>query len=249
MTPERAVLDIQDLVVGYRRDLQILRGVSLAVPAGAVIVVLGANGVGKSTLLKAVFGALRPLAGDVLLDGRSLLAVPVHHRARLGMGYLAQQPSVFPAMTVEENLLVGAWTLRRDGAEVRRRLAEAYARFPLLAERRSTPVGSLSGGQQRMVELARTLIPRPRLLLADEPTAGLALQPAADVYRQLAALRDSGLTLLLVDQNIRGAMTIADHVAIIDLGRVRAGGPVADFPDIGAAVWGATGSEAGPRSR
>jgi len=231
------MLEVRDLVVGYRRDLVVLRGVSLTARAGAITAVLGANGVGKSTLLRAIFGALRPVAGDVLYDGRSLLDVPMHHRVRLGMGYLAQQPSVFPRMTVEENLQVGAWTLRADADEVRRRLEASYARFGALAGRRTAQVGSLSGGQQRMVELARALMARPRCLLADEPTAGLALKPAAEVYRWLAALRDEGLTVLLVDQNIRGALGVADDVVVIEMGVVKTAGPAAAFTDVARALW------------
>ncbi len=232
------MLEVRDLYVGYYKDLNILQGVSIRAEQAKVTAILGANGVGKSTLLKAVYGFLTPNDGDVLLEGRSLLGVPTYQRIQMGLAYVPQRPSVFPWMTVEENLILGAWTFRRDKARIRRKLEENYARFPVLRERRRSRAGELSGGMQRMVELGRTLMTDPKVILVDEPTAGLAKLLTQEVYQLLARLRDEeGITIVLVDQDIRNALKIADYVYVLDLGRNRFDGPVEEFTDLKKAFW------------
>lgn len=232
------MLEARDLYVGYYEDLHILQGVSIQAQAGKLTAILGANGVGKSTLLKAIYGFLRPSSGDVVLDGRSLIGVPTHQRIEMGISYIPQQPGVFRWMTVEENLELGAWTFRHHRARIRRKLEENYARFPVLKDRRRSRAGELSGGMQRMVELGRTLMTDPKVILVDEPTAGLAKILSEEVYQMLVDLRDKeGITIVLVDQEIRQALKIADYVYVLELGRNRFEGPVEEFTDLQKAFW------------
>lgn len=231
------MLEVRDLHVGYYRDLHILRGVNLSARQACITAILGANGVGKSTLLKAVCGFLRPERGSIRVGGREVLGTPPHRMAEHGVTYIPQQPGIFAGMTVEENVEIGGWPFRRDRARVARKLAESYERFPVLREKRRQKAGELSGGQRRMIEIARALMTEPRLILVDEPSAGLARLITRDVYRMLAELRAAGLTIVLVDQDIRQALKVADHVYILDLGRNRADGPAADFADVAGAFW------------
>lgn len=232
------MLEVKDLYVGYYKDLNILQGVTVTAQVAKITTILGANGVGKSTLLKAVYGFLKPNAGDVLLEGQSLLGIPTHHRIDIGISYIPQQPGVFQWMTVAENLELGAWTFKNDKARIRQKLEENFERFPALKDRRKSKAGELSGGMQRMVEVGRTLMTDPKVILVDEPTAGLAKLLSEDVYRMLVQLRDEeGMTIVLVDQEIRQALKIADYVYVLELGRNRFEGPVEEFTDVKKAFW------------
>ena len=232
------VLELRDLDAGYYRDLNIIQGLNIKARRHQITAVLGANGVGKSTALKAAFGFLKPNAGDVLLEGESILEVPTYRRILKGLAYIPQQPGIFKDMSVEENLELGGWTFRRDKRQVREKLAANYERFPVLKEKRKQITGELSGGQQRMVEIGRTLMADPKMLLIDEPTAGLSKMLAAEVYEMLTALttRDN-LTILIVDQEIRQALKIADYVYVLELGRNKFEGPATDFDDLEKAFW------------
>jgi branched-chain amino acid transport system ATP-binding protein len=226
------MLEVNDLYVGYYRDLNILQGVSIKAEKGKITTVLGANGVGKSTMLKAIYGFLKPNAGQILLGGRNVVGVPTHKLIEMGISYIPQQPGIFRWMAVEENLELGAWTFRNDRARIRRKLEENYQRFPALKDRRHSQAGELSGGMQRMVELGRTLMTDPQLILVDEPTAGLAKMLSEEVYQMLVDLRDKeGMTIILVDQEIRQALKIADYVYVLELGRNKFEGPVEEFAD------------------
>jgi len=232
------MLEVNEMYVGYYKDLYILQGVNLVACEAKITAVLGANGVGKSTLLKAIYGFLPPASGEVKLGGLSLTGIPTHQRIRMGLSYITQQPSVFPWMSVEENLELGAWTFRNDRGRIRRKIEENYERFPVLKLRRKSRAGMLSGGQQRMVELGRTLMTEPKVILVDEPTAGLAKMLTEEVYRMLARLRDNdGITIILVDQEIRQALKIADYVYVLELGRNKFEGPVEEFTDLEKAFW------------
>ncbi len=232
------MLEVRDLYVGYYKDLHILQGVSITAQTGKITTILGANGVGKSTLLKAIFGFLSPSAGEALLDGQSILHTPTHQLIDRGLSYIPQQPGIFRYMSVEENLEMGAWTFRHDKSRIRRKIEENYERFPALKKRRDSPAGVLSGGMQRMVEIGRTLMTAPKVILVDEPTAGLSKMLTEEVYRMLADLRDKeGLTILLVDQEIRQALKIADYVYVLELGHNRFEGPVEEFTDLEKAFW------------
>ena len=232
------MLEIKDLYVGYYKDLNILQGVSITAQKAKITTVLGANGVGKSTLLKAIYGFLKPNSGEVIIDGQNLIGIPTHKRIDMGISYIPQQPGVFRWMTVEENLELGAWTFKNDKARIRRKIEENYERFPMLKDRRKSKAGELSGGMQRMVEVGRTLMTAPKVILVDEPTAGLAKLLSEEVYQMLIQLRDEeGMTIVLVDQNIRQALKIADYVYVLELGRNRFEGPVEEFTDLKKAFW------------
>jgi len=232
------MLEVRDLYVGYYADLHILRGLNIKAETGKLTTILGANGVGKSTLLKAIYGFLKPHSGEIIFEGQNVGGTPTHKLIDLGISYIPQQPGIFRYMTVEENLMMGAWTFRRDQARIDQKIEENYQRFPALREKRKQRAEGLSGGQQRMVEIGRTLMTDPKLILVDEPTAGLAKLLSEEVYRMLVNLRDrEGLTILLVDQEIRQALKIADYVYVLELGRNKFDGPTEEFTDLEKAFW------------
>ncbi|MDG2197987.1 MAG: ABC transporter ATP-binding protein [SAR324 cluster bacterium] len=232
------VLELRGLDVGYYKDLNILQDLNVKARKKQITTILGANGVGKSTALKAAFGFLKPNRGDVVLENESLLNIPTHERILKGLAYIPQQPGVFKDMTVEENLQLGGWTFRKDKQQVRDKIEANYERFPVLCEKRKQITGELSGGQQRMVEISRTLMAEPKVLLVDEPTAGLSKMLAEEVYEMLKMLVTvDELTILLVDQEIRQALKIADYVYVLELGRNKFEGPAQQFTDLEKAFW------------
>jgi ABC-type branched-subunit amino acid transport system ATPase component len=225
-----ALLAIDDLHAGYTSGVDILQGLSLAVERGSVTVVIGPNGAGKSTLLRTIFGLLKPQRGRIDFAGQEIGGREPAAVKALGIGYVPQEINVFPLLTVEENLRMGGWILRHDRARLMGALDRVYAAFPVLAERRHEAAGALSGGQGRMLSVAREMMTAPALMLVDEPTAGLAPALVAQVYDLLHAARQGGSTILLVDQNIEDAVRQADYIYLVDLGRVRAHGPAREFP-------------------
>ncbi len=232
------VLELRGLDVGYYKDLNILQDLNVKARKKQITTILGANGVGKSTALKAAFGFLKPNRGEVILENESLLDIPTHQRILKGLAYIPQQPGVFKDMTVEENLQLGGWTFRRDKQQVRDKIEANYERFPVLREKRKQVTGELSGGQQRMVEISRTLMAEPKVLLVDEPTAGLSKMLAEEVYEMLKMLVTvDELTILLVDQEIRQALKIADYVYVLELGKNKFEGPAQQFNDLEKAFW------------
>jgi len=234
----QAVLEVVDLDVGYYKDLNILQNLNIKARKNKITAILGANGVGKSTALKAIFGFLRPNAGKILLDGENIIDVPTHERILKGLAYIPQQPGVFKDMTVEENLELGGWTFRRDKKQVRDKIEANFERFPILKEKRKQITGELSGGQQRQVEIGRTLMAEPKVLLVDEPTAGLSKMLAGEVYEMLSDLTaHHDLSIFLVDQEIRQALKIADYVYVLELGRNKFEGPTEEFDDLEKAFW------------
>jgi branched-chain amino acid transport system ATP-binding protein len=232
------MLEVHDLYVGYYKDLNILQGVDIKAETSKITAVLGANGVGKSTLLKAIYGFLKPNSGEIYLDGKRVDGTPTHKLINLGISYIPQHTGIFRWLSVEENIQLGGWTFRRDRQRLKRKIEENYERFPDLKDKRKQQAGQLSGGQQRMVELSRTMMTDPTLILVDEPTAGLAKLLSQEVYQMLVDLRDrDGLTIILVDQEIRQALKIADYVYVLDVGRNKFDGPVEDFTDLEKAFW------------
>lgn len=224
------LLTVDNVFAAYQPGVDILQGMSLTVPQGGLVLVIGPNGAGKSTLLKTVFGLLAAHRGAISLEGKSIAELPSHEIKRLGVSYVPQELNTFPLLTVEENLKVGGWTLRREPARLKDRIAKVYEIFPVLAERRRDKAGSLSGGQGRMLSVAREMITEPRLMLVDEPTVGLAPNLAEQVYELLqTARRAISTTILLVDQNVSDALRHAEDVVMMNLGKVKAAGPVAEF--------------------
>jgi branched-chain amino acid transport system ATP-binding protein len=224
-TPDPSpVLDARALVAGYQRDINILSGVSVRAWAGRIACVLGPNGTGKSTLLKTIFGFLRPIEGQVVYRGGDITGLAPHRMIARGITYLPQQPSLFPYLSVEINLRLGLWHARaRDAAE---RIERAFGQFPVLREKRRQPAGQLSGGQQRQLEIARAHLTDPELYLIDEPTAGVDPITSAEVYRIIERLaHEEGKAILLVDQDIKRALAVADHVYVIRNGALFTEGP------------------------
>ena len=223
------LLELDDVHVGYVEGIDILAGISLRAGRGAITGIIGPNGAGKSTLLRAIFGFLHPHRGRILLDGREIHALAPHAIKRLGIGYVTQGANIFPQLTVEENLLLGAWVLRSDRPRVTERLARAYDAFPHLKERRRRRATTLSGGEAKMLSLAKELMTEPTILLVDEPSAGLAPRIAGQIYARLVESRAHGVTILLVDQNITAAVELSDYLYMLERGRVGREGPRDSF--------------------
>jgi len=219
----------RDLVAGYLPGIDILRGVSVEATRGQVRCVLGPNGTGKSTLLKVLFGFLPAREGEIHLDGQALRSVRPHEMGRHGVVYLPQRPSIFPYLTVEVNLRLGAWRYRGERGRVEELVSRACEQFPVLGERRGQSAGTLSGGQQRQLEIARSLMQDPVLFLIDEPTAGIEPRVAALIYDLIKSLAAQGKAILLVDQNIKRALEIADYVYVMRTGTVLSEGSRAEF--------------------
>ena len=210
MSDSTTLLSARNLVAGYLPGINILNGMSVDILRGQVRCVLGPNGTGKSTLLKVLFGFLPAEQGEMHLGATSLRGIASHDMAHRGITYLPQQPSVFPFLSVEVNLRLGTWSFRRHRTLARTRIERAFAQFTILAERRRQPAGTLSGGQQRQLEIARALLTDPTVMLIDEPTASIEPRIAAQIYALIAGLARDGKAILLVDQNIKGALGIAD---------------------------------------
>ncbi|AVO46732.1 ABC transporter ATP-binding protein [Phreatobacter cathodiphilus] len=213
------MLKVDSIVAGYGRT-RILHGVSLNVPKGGLVALLGGNGTGKSTTLKAIVGLVAVQEGQVVLDGRVINDVPAEQRASLGLSLVPQGKEVFAGMSVEENLLMGAYHRRRDRQGIASDLEGVYQRFPRLKERRKVNAGMLSGGERQMLSIGRSLMARPSMLLLDEPSAALAPRIVEEIAEAILGLRDLGLTLLLVEQNVGMALDIADHIYVIRGGRI-----------------------------
>jgi ABC-type branched-subunit amino acid transport system ATPase component len=211
------VLVTRDLVAGYVPQVDILNGVSIVVAEGEIVTVVGPNGAGKSTLLKALIGLVAPKGGSILLEGRPISGLPPSAIVRQGLGYVPQRENVFESMPIEENLEIGSKP--RPGLGLRRRLDAMYALFPRLGERRRQVAGSLSGGERQMLAMARALMPEPKILLLDEPTAGLAPRFVDLMFEQVAAVNRSGVTILMVEQNAARALAMSHRGYVLDLGR------------------------------
>jgi len=218
-----SVLTIEGVVAGYGRG-DILRGIDLRLEDGSVTCLVGPNGAGKSTVLKTLSGLLHPREGSILLDGEDICRLSPAQVLERGVVHVAQERSLFPLMTVWDNVLMGGHILR-DRVLVRQRADAIAARFALVRERRDDRAGSLSGGQQKLVEIARALMLEPRLILLDEPTMGLDPRARHVIFELVRELNGEGRTVLLVEQNARAGLAIADHGAVLDDGRVALSGP------------------------
>ena len=222
-------LEARDLHAAYQKDLFILKGLDLSVPVGKITIVIGPNGSGKSTLLKSICGILKPQKGSVRLDQRDITGIDLDEIIKRGVSYIPQERAVFPQMTVAENLDLGCWVFKKDRLKVRERIQWALERFPVLQDRRKHLAGSLSGGLQRILDIAKALLCNPSLLLVDEPSVGLSPLIAQSIYEELLALKAEGRTILLVDQDVRSAMAVADEVYVLDLGAVKTHGTKENF--------------------
>ena len=212
------MLKLDGVVTAYD-DVICLRGVSLEVRRGEIVTLIGANGAGKSTTLKTVSGLLTPREGTIEFDGRAIAGLSPDAIVALGLVHVPEGRRVFPDLSVEDNLRVGAY-LVRERAEMRRTLADVYRRFPRLAERRTQFAGTLSGGEQQMLAFGRAMMAQPKLLMLDEPSLGLAPLMVEEVMRSIRVFRDSGVTVFLVEQNANLALRLADRAYVMETGRI-----------------------------
>jgi branched-chain amino acid transport system ATP-binding protein len=215
-----ALLRIEDLAVCYG-DVQALNGVSLEVPEGKLVTVIGPNGAGKTTLVTAVMGLIRAAGGRVSVDGRDCLGVEPKAMVDLGIGLVTENRDLFGEMSVDDNLILGAFPRRRAGRAAREQsLEEIYTLFPQLKDRRRQLARTLSGGERQMLALGRALMAKPRLLMLDEPSLGLAPRIVREILQHVAKLRDKGIGILLIEQNARAALQIADYGYVLELGKI-----------------------------
>jgi branched-chain amino acid transport system ATP-binding protein len=219
------LLDVRDLKVAYGK-VEAVNGVSLSVPPGEIVTVIGANGAGKTTLLNAVMGIL-PSTGSIVFNGVASERRPVERRVADGLCLVPERRELFTTMPVEDNLLLGGFL--RKPADRAARLEDVFARFPRLKERRQQIAGTLSGGERQMLAMGRALMSAPRLLMLDEPSLGLAPRIVADIFNIIVTLREAGVSILLIEQNARAALRVADHAYVMELGVVTMSGKASDL--------------------
>jgi len=222
-----SLLTIDDLHVAYGK-VEAVRGVSLAMDAGQIVTVIGPNGAGKTTLLAAAAG-LMPSRGRISYDGVDITALDTEERVERGFCLVPEKRELFGDMPVADNLLLGAYVHHRNGAQVKQSFEEVYTRFPRLKERRAQKANTLSGGERQMLALGRALMAKPRLLLLDEPSLGLAPLIVREIFRIVASLREAGVSILLVEQNARAALETADYGYVLETGEITLHGPTAQL--------------------
>jgi branched-chain amino acid transport system ATP-binding protein len=234
------MLELRNLEAGYGHAALVLRDLSIEVREGEIVCLIGPNGAGKSTVLRVASGMLRPRSGAVLLKDQDVSGIPPHKLLKKGMSHVLQGHSVFPEMTVAENVKMGGYTLK-DKRILGERLEVVREHFPVISEKWKTPAGLLSGGQQKMVEFGRSLMLDPDVLLLDEPSCGLEPRAMSTVFDEIGRLRDLGKAVLLVEQNARSALAMSDRGCVLDLGQVRIEGPakqLLDDPELGSLYLG-----------
>lgn len=225
-----AVLEMNGVTSGYMGDIDVLRNVSLSVWQGRISGLIGLNGAGKSTLFKTLFGFLKPKSGSVFLDGADISGVAPHTLIDQGVWYIPQESSLFPYLTVEENLRLPLEGRRkRFGNVIGQRLENTLAQFPMLREKLRTQAGDLSGGQQKSLEFAKAYMIQPRVCLIDEPSIGLAPRVAAEMFDWVKQFASSGMGILLVDHNVRRVVAMSDHIYVLSLGEITASGTPKEF--------------------
>ncbi len=209
----------------YYGNVHALKGISLTVEEGEIVTLIGANGAGKTTTLRTISGLVKPREGRIIFDGHELNRVPAHKIVHMGISHAPEGRKVFPTLTVEENLLLGAYSLGNDRKAIEANKERVFALFPRLAERRKQLAGTLSGGEQQMLAIGRALMSRPRLLLLDEPSLGLAPMLVRAIFETIKEINRQGVTILLVEQNARAALRLAHRAYVLETGRIVLSGP------------------------
>ena len=222
-----AMLEVKDLEV-YYGVIQAIKGVSFEVNQGEVIALIGANGAGKTTILHTVTGLLSPKRGQVIFEGKDITRVPAHKIVSMGMAHVPEGRRVFAELSVYENLKMGAYT-RKDRSEIEESLANVYKRFPRLEERKNQMAGTLSGGEQQMLAMGRALMSKPKIILMDEPSMGLSPILVNEIFDIIQAVSESGTTVLLVEQNAKKALSIADRAYVLETGNIVLEGKAKDL--------------------
>ena len=212
----KPILECNGIAAGYVKGLNILQGVDLVVSEGEIISIIGPNGAGKSTLLKAIMGLINISAGRFFINGSDRTNLSTHKIVNEGIGYVPQVENVFPSLTIEENIEIGAWSLTKHR---KRRVEKVLQDFPLLSERKKEKAGNLSGGQRQILALARALVTSPKLLLLDEPSAGLSPVAINEVFQTVKEINDTGVSILLVEQNAKRALKFSNRGYVLDQGR------------------------------
>ncbi|GAA2077207.1 ABC transporter ATP-binding protein [Streptomyces albiaxialis] len=216
------LLEVEDLRVAYGK-IEAVKGISFQVEAGEVVTLIGTNGAGKTTTLRTLSGLLKPLAGKIIFDGVPLLGVPAHKIVAMGMAHSPEGRRIFPRLSIEENLKLGAF-LRKDEQAITGDIQRAYDLFPILGERRRQAAGTLSGGEQQMLAMGRALMSRPKLLMLDEPSMGLSPIMMQKIMSTIRELKADGTTILLVEQNAQAALSLADHGHVMEIGKISLSG-------------------------
>lgn len=219
-----SVLALENVVAGYGK-MTILNGTTFSVPKGGITTVIGPNGAGKSTVFKTIFGMLPARSGRVRFEGRDITNLPPRDLLAAGICYIPQGRNIFPQLSVRHNIELGAVTASRRLKDLPQRIERAFDRFPALREKASVQASTLSGGQQKQLEIARGLLLDPKLILIDEPSIGLSPKLVQETFATLQQLRSSGVTILLIEQNARSALEISDHALVLELGQARLFGP------------------------
>ena len=223
------VLEMREVHAAYHGDISILNGLSLKIKERCITGIIGPNGAGKSTALKTMYGFLKPSRGAIVLGGDDISGSPPYDMMARGVAFVPQNRSLFNDLSVEDNLRLGCWPFRGDKRKVEAALDRVFTRFPILKERRRNLAGSLSGGQQRFVELGRALVVDPKIIMLDEPTAMIAPKISREIYEFIDTLPEQGITVVLVDQNVRQCTKVSDYIYILDLGRNRGEGTTERF--------------------
>ena len=222
-----AMLEVKDLEVYYGM-IQAIKGISFEVNQGEVIALIGANGAGKTTTLHTITGLLSPKKGSVMFEGTDITKIPAHKIVSMGMAHVPEGRRVFAELSVYENLKMGAYT-RKDKNEIEESLANVYKRFPRLEERRNQMAGTLSGGEQQMLAMGRALMSKPKIILMDEPSMGLSPIFVNEIFDIIQAVSESGTTVLLVEQNAKKALSIADRAYVLETGKITMSGNASDL--------------------
>ncbi|AVH97992.1 MULTISPECIES: ABC transporter ATP-binding protein [Streptomyces] len=222
-----ALLEVEDLRVAYGK-IEAVKGISFSVEAGQVVALIGTNGAGKTTTLRTLSGLIKPTAGRITFDGQELNGIPAHKVVSLGLAHSPEGRHIFPRLSIEENLRLGAF-LRKDKAGIERDIQKSYDLFPILGERRKQAAGTLSGGEQQMLAMGRALMSEPKLLMLDEPSMGLSPIMMQKIMETIETLKSEGMTILLIEQNAQAALSLSDYGYVLEVGTIKLSGTGQDL--------------------